>query len=516
MSLYNELFDYQRHIVDEFRDRNAFGLFLDMGLGKTPTSLAFAEVNQCTKVLIITINAKAEESRSIKDSWLGWASHSTMNYNFFDKWSKEDFNQNNNELLIVNYESLFSRKKDAHGLQLKWNIEQFIRSCKGHKVAIIVDESHKMKNLQSMQTKSILLIQKKLRLTCEKLYTYLLTGTPFTQGYIDLYTQLKALGYPETKTYYIDNFCVRGNVPGLLGWQQPIAGYKNLTELYRTIHRYAITIKSEDVIDLPEQIFVDHLTDKSLQFDLLVNEKMPGMTIYNELMTRDLTNKDVDVYPEDYHTDKKINNPFYRNMAFPQLKWIADTTGVFWLRARQLSIGFQGNAGEAQWYDKRRLEEIKTFLENNEDNYIIFYNYTPELLELFEICNKLDYSIDVYCGEVKSLTFFEEYSNMTEEQKLVNKKRVILANFASGSTGMNWQQYNKVIIASTPLYKDYAQALKRVHRPGQKETVIYHLFYQQNWLDYSMMNSLKEQTDYNQDMFEADLQRINRLLEKPE
>ena len=90
---------------------------------------------------------------------------------------------------------------------------------------------------------------------------------------------------------------------------------------------------------------------------------------------------------------------------------------------------------------------------------------------------------------------------------------MILANFASGSTGMNWQLYSKVIIASIPLYKDYAQAIKRVHRPGQKDTVFYHLFYQKNWLDLSMMKALKEQKQYSEDMYMADLERINNIME---
>ena len=257
MSLYEKLFDYQKNIVDKFKDRQSFGLFLDMGLGKTILSLALAEVNNCTKVIIITINAKANESESVKDSWLGWAKQSSIKYNLHNKHSKDSFLIEQNDLLLINYESLFSRAKDKKSkVQLKDNIKEFILSCYGHNVAIIVDESHKMKNLKSLQTEAIFKIKSALKMQTDKVYTYLLTGTPFTTGYIDLYSQLKMLDYPDTKTNFVDRYCVRGNLPGLLGWQQPIVGYKNVDELFELIHRYAITIRSEEVISLPEQIFV--------------------------------------------------------------------------------------------------------------------------------------------------------------------------------------------------------------------------------------------------------------------
>lgn len=509
MSLYGQLFDYQKNIVDKFKDRDAFGLFLDMGLGKTILSLAFAEVNNCTKVIIITINAKANESENVKDSWLGWAKQSDIQYNFHTKHSNDGFLVESNDILLVNYESLFSRAKDKKSkVQLKDNIEDFIYSCYNHNVAIIVDESHKMKNLKSLQTEAIFKIKTALRMQAKKVYSYLLTGTPFTTGYIDLYSQLKMLGYPDTKTNFIDRYCIRGHLPGLLGWQQPIVGYKNVDELFTLIHRYAITIRSEEVISLPEQIFVYHPTEKSHSFDMLTTEFVKGTDVVKENESHQKKICDI----KQYDVDKKVGNPYFRNIAYPDLKWLAETNGTFWLRARELSIGFQGNSEDFEWYDMSRMNEIRSFLERNEDNYIIFYNYTPELIALFNICDELGYKVDAFCGEMKSLFFYERFCNLTESEKLVTKKQVILANFASGSTGMNWQQYSKVIIASTPLYKDYAQAIKRVHRPGQKERVFYHIFYQKNWLDLSMQKALKEQKQYNQDMYDADLSRINAIM----
>ena len=509
MSLYQTLFDYQKNIVDKFKDKDSFGLFLDMGLGKTVLSLAFAEVNNCTKVIVITINAKAEESAGIKDSWLGWASKSDITYSFHNKHSNSPFLIEQNDFLVINYESLFLRTKDRkQKVQLKENIKDFIYSCYNHNVAIIIDESHKMKNLKSLQTEAIFKIKSYLKMQAKKVYSYLLTGTPFTTGYIDLYSQLKMLGYPDTKGNFVDRYCIKGNLPGLLGWQQPIVGYKNIDELYDLIHHYAITIKSEEVIDLPEQIFVSHQLECSHSFTMLTTEYVKGKDVIEENKLH--TNKISDILQ--YNTENKVNNPYFRNIAYPNLKWLAETNGTFWLRARELSIGFQGNAEESEWFYKSRINAIKQFLERNVDNYVIFYNYTAELIELFNICEALNYNVDVFCGEVKSLFFYEKFSNLTESEKLITKGNVILANFASGSTGMNWQNYSKVIIASTPLYKDYAQAIKRVHRPGQKEKVFYHLFYQKNWLDLSMQKALKEQKQYSQDMYDADLERVNQIM----
>lgn len=509
MSLYNQLFDYQKSIVDKYKSRDSFGLFLDMGLGKTVLSLAFAEVNNCKKVIVITINAKAEESAGLPDSWLGWASKSDIKYNFHTKHDDKPYDISTPDLLIINYEGLFSRSKDRkQKVQLRQCIQDFIYSCANNNVAIIIDESHKMKNLKSLQTEAIFKIKTYLKMQAKRVYSYLLTGTPFTTGYIDLYSQLKMLGYPDTKTNFVDRYCVKGNLPGLLGWQQPIVGYKNIDELYRLIHSYAITIKSEEVMSLPEQIFISHPLDCSHSFNMLTTEYVKGKEVIAENNLHEKKIYDI----KQYDTDKRVGNPYFRNIAYPELKWIAETNGTFWLRAREISIGFQGNSDDAEWYDMTRINSIKSFLERNPDNYVIFYNYTPELIQLFNVCEELGYNVDTFCGEIKSLFFYEKFCNMTESEKLVNRHNVILANFASGSTGMNWQQYSKVIISSIPLYKDYAQAIKRVHRPGQKERVFYHIFYQKNWLDLSMQKALKEQKQYSQDMYEADLERVNKLI----
>ena len=499
------MFQWQKNLIDKFKERQAFGLFLDMGLGKTPISLAFAEANHCQKVIVVTLNGKVCESKTLPDSWYGWASNSDMNWTTYCKKESDVFDQCS--MLVINYESLFKRTKDKKSSVILSDVlMSFISSCKNQNVAIILDESHKVKAQGSKQSMAVDKMKKALS-KYNNVYMYLLSGTPFTTGYINLFNQLKLLGCGWTKGYFKENFCVLGHVYGLTEWQQPIVGYKNIDMLFAVLHKYAITIDSKDVVDLPEQIFIKHKMPLSHEFKLFTYEKMRGDDINAELVSRQSL-----TIPE-YETRKKCHNPFYRNIAYPDVNWFADTSGLFWLRARQLSIGFQGNATDALWFDRSRLVALKRFLAENEDNYVIFYNFTPELPEIYEICDELGYDIDVYCGDIKSLTHYEEYAKDLKNGIRKQTKNVIIANFASGSTGMNWQAYSHCIIFSLPVYLHYAQGIKRLHRVGQKDTVIYHAFYQDNWLDNNMWDALINAKDYNDKMFIADLERIHKLTE---
>lgn len=515
MGIYDCLYDWQKNIVDYYKNKTAFGIFLDMGLGKTPISLALAESNNCTKVIIISINSKAIESKDIDGSFLWWAGKCKFNYNLYNKKYTFDnsgskfsakISPTTNDVLLINYESLFKRNSNKK-MELRENVIDFIRSCDGCNVAILVDESHKLKDLNSIQTMAVKQIQKYLQGISQTTYTYLMTGTPFTKGFIDLYSQLKILGCSLTKTQFIDNFCIRGNYPSLSSWQQPIVGYKNVDLIYELIHRYAITIKSDKVVNLPSQTFINHKLSQSDQMKLYIKEKAYAKDINFELKARGSN-----IRFENPKLGGKINNPFFRNIAYPNLEWIADTTAAFWMRCRQLSIGFQGNEEKAIWFNKNRLIELERLLSQNEDNYVLFYNFTPEFVELYELCEKLGYKIDVYNGLIKSTHYYNEYEHLTPEDKLVNTKRIILANFASGSTGMNWQEYNKCILFSIPLFKDYQQGIKRVHRIGQKSKVIYHIFYEDNWLDKGMLKALSEQKEYDKNMFETDFNNATKFM----
>ena len=191
--LYEKLYDFQKNIVDKYYDRNRLGLFLDMGLGKTITSLALCEKNNINKIIVISIKSKVEESNEVKGSFDDYLNQ--MGFKIFkkDKNNKleierirERFSQDSKLALVINYHSFIKNEFPDY-------LKNFIRNCQGQKIVIILDESHKIKNTSSKTSKMISKMIKFLELN-NNLYLYLLTGTPFTQGFIDLHNQLNLLG----------------------------------------------------------------------------------------------------------------------------------------------------------------------------------------------------------------------------------------------------------------------------------------------------------------------------------
>lgn len=493
--LLEKLYDFQKEIVNKYYEKRRFGLFLDMGLGKTILSLSFCEKNDISKIVVISIKSKSEEDLSVKGSFDDYLNQ--LNFHIYKKDKKnkinlDHFDNHQKSALVINYEALVNKEKDLPNY-----LYEFILRSQNEKIAIILDESHKIKNSSSIRSK---MIKKLINFTDKyaRLYLYLLTGTPFTQGFIDLYNQLYLLGLNISKTAFIDKFCIRGRLPGLLEWQQPITGYKNLNQLFELVNQFSITELTENNIKLPEQIFNYVKLPESKEFKLFTRKILPRNNWKNKL-------KELNIDDKLYNT-----NPFYRNLDFPDDQLIALTPSSFWMRARQLSSGFQGNENYYKIYHNNKVNKLKEFLSENKDNYVIFYNYTPELKMIFEVCEELGYLIDVYCGDIKDLSHYNDYLNKNDLDKFNAVKRVIISNLNSGSTGKNWQEYHKVIFFSVPLYGVYAQALKRVHRIGQKNTVYYYMFYEDNFLDQSMLEALEDNVEYNSDMFNYKLKEFEQ------
>ena len=155
-----KLFEYQKQGIEFLVSKHGGMLLDEQGLGKTIQALKACEKVD-PEVLIIVCPA------IMRGTW----SHHVAN-----------LMPSNIQVVINSYE--WYVKLD--------NYKSLIKSIKGKKVAVIVDESHYIKTPTSKRTKTV---QHLLSLD-NIVFKVLLTGTPVTRDVDDLYTQLKVF-YPD-------------------------------------------------------------------------------------------------------------------------------------------------------------------------------------------------------------------------------------------------------------------------------------------------------------------------------
>ncbi|MEM5647380.1 DEAD/DEAH box helicase [Bacillus cereus] len=321
-----KLFPHQDRALNETYEHNRVAYYLDMGLGKTFVgSEKMWELNTPYNLLVC-------QKSKIDD----WKEHFEQHYDYevivFDKQRMEDIPPES--VLIVNYERAWRREE-----LLKLN-----------NFTLMLDESSKIKNDKSKQTKFI------LRLNAENVI--LLSGTPTGGKYEELWSQLHLLGWKITQKLFLKQFVVQE-------WDErnskyKITGYKNVERLKAKLKQYgAVFMKTEEVFDLPQT------TD--------VKVKIPGTKLYKEFKK---------------HHIVEIGEELL----------LGDTPAAKKLYLRQL-------AGS---YNENKLQYVKDLVESTNDRIIIFYNFKKEYEALVDLIEK---PISTVNGDLKDLTAYEKFEN---------------------------------------------------------------------------------------------------------
>lgn len=322
---------------------------------------------------------------------------------------------------VINYESAW-RKSEL--LKLKG-------------FTLILDESQAISNPTSKQTKGI------VKLKFDNLV--LLSGTPCSNARYDkLYTQLKLLGLNMNKRSYEDRYCnffemenagVRFRV---LSKTNP---YKNVDELKSTMYDLGcVFMKTEEVIDLPQQRFIDVPVKKSKYYK---------------------------TFEKDGYVD------------CGEVEYISNGPAQDMLYLRQLC-----NSSE-------KLDMLKTLLESTNGRVIIFYNFDIELKLLQQLVSKLKRPISYINGHEKQLNCYNDFEDS-----------VTLVQYQSGSAGVNLQKANKMIYYSPPIKSDFfEQSKKRIHRIGQASKCTYWKLMTANSIEQKIYNTLDLKRDYTEELF---------------
>lgn len=249
--IYNKLYDYQKKIVDSRKDYESHALFMDMGTGKTITSLALFEQSGLKKILIICIVSKRED----------WYEEIKTNCNIestiLDKGTtkNKELLKNGSNSYIVNFESC-------------WRLDKDLLDLIDEDWFIIIDESHKIKNTKSKIGKFVNKLRTKTYGKC------ILTGTPQNQGYIDYYNQLRFIDVLMMKEIeFKREYCVYELSSFGGRYVNQLVGYKNTQELDRIINENCIFFKRDIKNNMiPSDIYVN--IDKHKSYDKFRKDKV--------------------------------------------------------------------------------------------------------------------------------------------------------------------------------------------------------------------------------------------------
>lgn len=235
----SDLHDYQLDAIDMVFHKPKFGLFLDMGLGKTVSALTIADdlINDLLVSKILIIAPLSVANTAWKQQAEEWEHLNHLKINICTGPVKQ------RTAALLSDADIYVISRNS----VTWMVDTFLKVWKWD--MCIIDESSSFKDPTSKRFKSL------RKVTSFFNSTILLSGTPAPNGYQDIWSQIylldngKRLGKNITefrKRYFRDvgygKFSKYEILPG---------AEKEINKLVKDI---SITMSVEDHIDLPPQI----------------------------------------------------------------------------------------------------------------------------------------------------------------------------------------------------------------------------------------------------------------------
>lgn len=424
-------FKHQSQALADLESFNRCCLVHDMGLGKTLTSTEKLSTMDFKHAMVVC-------QKSLIPTWI---KHLKDNY---PEWEVIDYTKpkavipDSKCVIVLNYDIIF-RRPELYRLK---------------NLSVILDECTIISNPSAKRTKAI------FRLDIDNII--MLSGTVSKGKYENLWTLGRLCGWGISKRDFYDRYVIEqeitvNNTPYPV---KIIVGYRNVEELKSMLRKFGFHfLKTEDVIELPEQTFV---------------------------------NIDVESTPQ-YRKFRKE-----RVVELPNRTLVGDTTLSRMLYERML-------CGQ---YNKNKLEAFADLLESTDDRVIVFYNFNEELYELKKIIGN-SRPISEVNGSMKDLTAYDNEENS-----------VTLVQYQAGSMGLNLQKANKIVYFTLPLSSEFfEQSKKRTHRIGQQKPCFYYTLICENSIEEKILKTLEMRKDYTNALFEedettVDSKRVTRKMKK--
>ena len=445
---------YQQYCIDKIIEQPELGLLLDMGMGKTAITLTAIErlvydYFSVRKVLVIAPLKPAIETWPAEVEKWDHLKHITISLVLGNKESRLNALDKDAELYIVNRENV------------QWLVEHYKKKWPFDMV--VIDELSSFKSSKAQRFKAL----KKVRPYIRRIVG--LTGTPSPNGLLDLWSQMYLLDGGETLgktiTSYREKWFVpdKRNATTIFSWKTKDGAEE---EIYQKLGHLCISMKTADFLQLPERLDIRH-----------------------EIETSKAT---MDLY-------KKLE----RDMILPYADGDIDAGSAAILVNKLLQVA--GGAaydenGNTKLLHNEKLDALDVLIEEaNGQPVLLFYSYKHERDRIME---RYPEAVDVK-------------EDMAVKEWNAGNIPLLLAHPASAGHGLNLQFGGHIVIwyglpCSLELYQ---QANKRVHRMGQKETVLIHHLLMKNTADMWVLDQVLTEKDKRQNaLLEALKARIKEVV----
>lgn len=440
-------YKYQTYATEFIKAKDEAAIFLSMGLGKTVITLTaikdLLDAGKVNKVLIVAPKRVAESTWP--DEIKKWDHLSGLDYAVATgaPMQRMDALNENKPVTLINRENI-EWLVDKSGYEFDFDM-------------VVLDELSSFKSYQSKRFKAMIKVRSKI----DKIVG--LTGTPSSNGLMDLWAEFRILDFGERLGRYITNYRQRYFEPDKRN-QTVIFSYKPLPfaeeTIYDKISDITISMKAEDYLELP---------------DLIINEVKVDLS-ESERATYDGLCKDMVVQVQENEIDA-INAAALSN------KLLQMANGAVYDETKT-----------PVFIHDRKLDALEDLVEGaNGKPVLIAYWFKHDL-------ERIKKRFDV--REIKTTDDIADWNN--------GKIQIAVIHPASAGHGLNLQSGGSTLIwfGLTWSLELYDQTNARLYRQGQKESVVIHHIITKGTIDEDVMAALKDKQETQDALINAVKARI--------
>lgn len=432
---------HQDEILKQTEPFNRVAYYLDMGLGKTFVGAEKMYLLNNALNLVICQKSKIDDwvqhfTEYYPDYAVFDLTHKSQAIRFRNLIDTEAYYDYDSQIVgVINYETAFRRD---------WLMNL-------HNFTLMLDESSLITNENAKRSKFI------LKLKPESVI--LLSGTPTAGKYERLWSQVRLLGWDITKAAFWSSYVETKWIEEGCFKREVVVGYKHVEHLKKKLAEHgAVFMKTEEVIDLPEQIEQQIMVKSTKEYKHFIQNSY-------------LVTKKLDAIVGGWRTGIDV-------------ELIGDNSLTKMLYARQL-------CGQ---YSIEKLEAFEDLIFSTSDRMIVFYNFNEELEILHQIALKKTPNISVLNGQRKDLQAYHLYDDS-----------ITFIQYQAGAMGGNFQKANKIIYYTLPLGKGscdlWEQSKKRIHRIGQEKSCFYYYLLVKGSIEEKNLAALQEGKELTDELF---------------